>query len=435
MSSQKRKAEPNSDAKLFPIFVKKTKQDPDASSSTSGQASSSSNSQSASSNDAAQLALPEFARLIDFSSVETAEEITIRLRNISQALLHDFHFVARKADGKETEFKVLEAEFYLQIETIHEDPFTHGSEEQKLSGRWYFHRAPRRSEDSTRSATSLTAYRTGSRKGMDLTFGGPLLPALAQRFAPAKVQDSETVPSASTGTADSKISVPSPKQLLKGGILIRTLRQLGPGGKVISGPSLLVDQILSVSGASSIEELVEQKWEGNISAFLSDDPKESPPTCLYLKAVDPPKRTTPKIYYSPRIGLDLSHPGTTGPSVLPLHPRIRYLVRPYRFFVQPDLLTANGRAHTFLGVLQSKIEDQVKTTTMDAALAKTFLSSEICKLTGLKENTAAKYLAEYKAGRVAGVSVIEAQIGPKGKGAAGSPATYLKLMGALSKLL
>lgn len=273
---------------------------------------------------------------------------------------------------------------------------------------------------------------------MDLTFGGPLPQALAQRFSPQSGSSADvpkTIPN------DPEPTQPA-RQLLKGGILIRTLRQLGQGGKVTSGPSLLVDQILKVSGASSIEELVNEKWEGNIAAFLSEDAQGSLPTCMFLKAVDAKVRKTLKVYYSPRIGLDLSHPGTTGPTVLPLHPRIRYLVRPYRFFVQPDQLTANGRAHTFLGVLNGITEQQTKTKTegnptaaIDKALAKPFLSSEVVKITGIKDNTAAKYLLEYKSGRTTGNAAIESQIGPKGKGAASSPATYLKLMGGLSKLL
>ena len=34
-------------------------------------------------------------------------------------------------------FAILELEFYLYKTGCHEDPFTHGTEEQRLSGRWY----------------------------------------------------------------------------------------------------------------------------------------------------------------------------------------------------------------------------------------------------------------------------------------------------------
>ena len=279
----------------------------------------------------------------------------------------------------------------------------------------YFHRAPRRSEDSRRSLTDPTSYRSGSRKGMDLTFGGPL-----PNWIYAKYGSPSASPSSSSN--------PQPvERFLCGGILLRSLRQLGPGGKVISGPSLLVDQILKVSGAATIEELVEEKWEKNIYAFLSEE--GSPSTCLYLKEVEAGVRKSPKIYYSPRIGLDLSHPGTTGPSTLPLHPRIQFLPKPNRFFIHPEQLVANGRPQTFLGVLQAYI---ASSSSLEAGLSRPSLSGQISGLTGLKDSTVAKYLAEYKSGRNFGIKFIESVIGPKGKGASSSPATYLKMMGALS---
>jgi len=253
---------------------------------------------------------------------------------------------------------------------------------------------------------------------MDLTFGAPL-----PNWVKSKYFSSETTPTLPSS------SLPV-RELLRGGILLRSIRQTGPGSKVISGPSLLVDQILAASDASSIEELVENKWEGNISAILSDE--GGPSTCLYLKEVKSEERSRrPKVYFSPRIGLDLSHPGTTDPATLPLHPRIRFLPRLYRFFVQPNLLVANGRPQTFLGVLQPYLD---ASTSAEAGLLKTSLSGDIARLTGMKEATAAKYLADYKAGRIAGAQFLKSVIGPQGKGAGSSPATYLKMLGAISTL-
>ena len=118
MTEKKRK---QVEGDLAPIFVKKAKHEPSLDSTSQA---------------AKQLSLEEFALLLDFSSIQE-EEIKGRLDKISRSLLHDFRLAVRRADGKETEFQVLEAEFYLQIEGIHDDPFTHGSEEQKFSGRWY----------------------------------------------------------------------------------------------------------------------------------------------------------------------------------------------------------------------------------------------------------------------------------------------------------
>lgn len=79
--------------------------------------------------------------LLDFSQVKTEEEIQRRFNRVAKTLLHECHMVMVKLDDdegtKEIEFKILEAEFYLQImDRCHQDPFTHGSEEQKISGTW-----------------------------------------------------------------------------------------------------------------------------------------------------------------------------------------------------------------------------------------------------------------------------------------------------------
>jgi hypothetical protein len=74
--------------------------------------------------------------LLDFSrGVKTEEDIERRFKHIAVTLLHEFHLVVVQHD-KEIEFEILEAEFYLLIDGCHEDPFTHCSEEQKISGNW-----------------------------------------------------------------------------------------------------------------------------------------------------------------------------------------------------------------------------------------------------------------------------------------------------------
>jgi hypothetical protein len=231
------------------------------------------------------------------------------------------------------------------------------------------------------------------------------------------------------------------QQLIYGGILLRSLRELGPNGKVISGPSLLVDHIINVSGASSILDLVENKWAGDTCAFISGKDERS--TRLFLRPASEPSfstssssssRAASTIYFSPRIGLDLSHPGTTNPDILPLHPRIQFLPKPYRFFTHPEELVANGRPQTFLGVLSLCIST-TGNSDFTEALKKPLLSQEISALMALKEPTCAKYLAEYVAGREGGVDLIKSFVGPKGKGASSSPSSYLRMMGALSTLI
>ena len=74
-------------------------------------------------------------QLLDFSQLSDEQAITARFEVLASALLCDFHLVLKCGDV-ETKFQILELEFYLRKPGCHEDPFTHGSEEQKVSGRW-----------------------------------------------------------------------------------------------------------------------------------------------------------------------------------------------------------------------------------------------------------------------------------------------------------
>ncbi len=56
------------------------------------------------------------------------------------------------------EFMISEIEFYIRTEN-HDDKYTHSDKNQKLYGKWYFHRYPNGS------------YKGGTYKGLDITFG------------------------------------------------------------------------------------------------------------------------------------------------------------------------------------------------------------------------------------------------------------------------
>ena len=77
----------------------------------------------------------ELLRLLDFSALNNPSEISDRFDQIGNALLHDCILVLRCGEV-ETEFRILELEFYLRKQECHEDPFTHESEEQKICGQW-----------------------------------------------------------------------------------------------------------------------------------------------------------------------------------------------------------------------------------------------------------------------------------------------------------
>jgi hypothetical protein len=84
-------------------------------------------------------------------------------------------------------------------------------------------------------------------------------------------------------TADAVIGSYQPASGTRGGILLRSVRVMETQ-TVVSGPSLLVDSILKYSGAESIEELVSEHWNGDISAFPTSSDRPS----LSLVPVPPP---------------------------------------------------------------------------------------------------------------------------------------------------
>ena len=141
---------------------------------------------------------------------------------------------------------------------------------------------------------------------------------------------------------------------------------------MISGPSLLVDQILLLSGAASISELVETRWEGERSPSLrSDNPSADTPSFeVYLKH-SPLNKHSPalKIYWSS------------------LHSRIRFLPKRYRYFIDPSELVANGRTQTFLGVLYSCLSCDV-----DPSLKDQKVLVEVVRLSRMKEGTIIRYI-------------------------------------------
>jgi len=207
---------------------------------------------------------------------------------------------------------------------------------------------------------------------------------------------------------------------------------------VTSGPSLLVDQILAASATDSIENLVDNLWGRDISAFLSPSAAEQKRACLFIRersSSNADRLPSPPIYHSPRIGLELSHPGTTPSSTSPLHPRIVFLARRYRFFIYPTELVANGRAHTFLGLLFTILGDEI----VDGALAdngrKRKVIQEIVKLGGFQMSTAERYMDDFLEGRKGGATALDAFIGLQGKGASSGPRICLRMFGALSTIV
>ncbi len=185
------------------------------------------------------------------------------LAKIAHHLLNGIRLVAGGEDHR-----LVEIECYYHSED-HPDPFAHKDPVQLHQGRWYFHR--------TRGT-----YRSGSFKGLDLSFGD--------------------------GTAF-------------GGFLLRGLEK--PDGELVDGPSLLVDYLLEKTGKRDVMTL-----DLNIGSRPAWD--ESSP--LHLTSIHDEGRT---VYVSARVGLSLK-------KLKPTADNARYLLRHYRFFTEPSR-TAKGK--------------------------------------------------------------------------------------------
>ena len=79
---------------------------------------------------------PSLEDLLDLTAISDHAQLTERFDQVARALLYDYYMVVNQP-GKSTKLEIMEMEFYVQKEGFHEDPFTHGSEEQKIAGRWY----------------------------------------------------------------------------------------------------------------------------------------------------------------------------------------------------------------------------------------------------------------------------------------------------------
>jgi hypothetical protein len=95
--------------------------------------------------------MSRLSRLLSFEQTSTPENILSRFASVADILLRNVHlqvtsFSPTAASSPEmldsyvtTTYELLEIEFYLWMAGSHEDPFTHGTEEQRHSGRWYVH--------------------------------------------------------------------------------------------------------------------------------------------------------------------------------------------------------------------------------------------------------------------------------------------------------
>jgi hypothetical protein len=159
--------------------------------------------------------------------------------------------------------RLTEVEFYYHGPE-HPDRFAHRDPVQVFTGRWYFHRTG-------------GVYRSGSFKGVDLTFG--TLEAHA-------------------------------------GVLCRGLQK--PEGTLVDGPSLLVDHLLDATGAAQVPAL---------DRAIAERRAWDPGNPLWLEPA--PDLEQKQLFQSARVGLTLKKARPAAPEPP------RYLLRPYRFLSEP----------------------------------------------------------------------------------------------------
>jgi len=222
-----------------------------------------------------------------YPSLVTAATVTEALQRLApsattgeSAYLASFRGVADLLLGRTTlhiaghPHRFTELELYFTGHA-HADPFTHGDAMQRTLGRWYFHRSGER-------------YRSGTYKGLDLSFGS------SEAF---------------------------------GGILVRGIERLGSSPVLIDGPCMVVDHILALTASPSIEVLV-SRFDPAI-----ESPDRRSPLHVELDAGPDPGVT---VYATPRIGLTLKKGNTEA--------RRRFIARPYRFLSEPARIR-KGKPH------------------------------------------------------------------------------------------
>ena len=376
-------------------------------------------------------------QLLCFDSVSSEAEVDARFVRIAHELLSSNYRIRIQKSGPSSDgtqdyvdLQLLEIEFYLISPNVHEDPFCHGSPEQARAGCWsvilltfgrfmtryrYFHRAPRSHLGAPTERPSVGGgYRTGSRKGMDLTIGA--IPT----FDPSYKTDLASPSSFGTKA--------------RGGILIRSARVIKTDA-IVSGPSLLADFILRSHGVEEVQDLVGGQWSDDITAFPPESNEETARTCTMTLVHVPRSSPFSKAaqYRTPRIGLDLSHASSLA---TPSNPRVKFVQRSYRFMTEPHLLKVNGRSQTFIGLLQHFLDRKhggAKISSLSNGEKQKILH-EVEKVGSFTTKLAKTYLGHFEGGVADGGDSVGAYCGQKGKGVCQSPEKLLRMFGALGEL-
>jgi hypothetical protein len=199
-------------------------------------------------------------------------------------------------------------------------------------------------------------------------------------------------------------------------MLIRSVRRVQDDA-VISGPCLVVDELLRQSSAADIKILVVEHWLKRVKGLEPNNDGDG----MWIEPVGSPNvGALPVVHSSPRIGLDLSHAATT-PALD--DPRVLFVARSYRFYLAPESLKVNGRIQTFAGLilLHDTSKPLSHTTIIREALAQ-----------GFSESATKKYIQAFEQGLAN--AKLNPYIGSAGKNLASSAVRYISMVATLRKL-
>lgn len=75
---------------------------------------------------------------LDLTALNSLQEISGRFDELARLLMFGYviHLRTPGVPPKDTEYEILELEFYLHKPGCHADPFTHRATEQKRTGQW-----------------------------------------------------------------------------------------------------------------------------------------------------------------------------------------------------------------------------------------------------------------------------------------------------------
>jgi hypothetical protein len=294
---------------------------------------------------------------LDLTSLETVISIEQRMRQMADYLMNN---VALFINGGKLRCRIAEIEFYLTTkDTSHKDPFSHCHPLQLRKGQWYFHQSTDKINDQN--------YRESTYKGLDITFG------------------SDTTH--------------------YGGILIRSLEELNLKNDTrksfVDGPSLCVDFIITKAGANSIHDLVHKFPSETLSVDFPSEGYEKYP--IYLAPCTFEKKLP--LYKSTRVGLSLRQ-------ITEQEARVKYIMRPYRFFIQPTQTKKgkNQMAASMYIMELKKMRKEKGANYMLSVREKGQTIATICDKLGCQIKTATRYVELVETGMRSPVTVTQDRV-------------------------